>query len=229
MPSNQNGREDLYLVFRERLFTAVVGDVLDSNGFTNQFLPEYLRPLDSSMVVIGRAFTVLEADCTGTEIASLNEERPFGLMLEALDSLKPFDVYICTGSREAYALWGENMTTRAMRLGAAGAVLDGFVRDVRGILRRGFPVFSRGAYARDQRIRGRVIDYGCKIMFPNGAIVHPGDIIFGDVDGVVVIPQDVLEDVFRLALEKINQESLVRKALENGMPVSEVFQKHGLL
>ncbi|WP_342833423.1 hypothetical protein [Candidatus Hadarchaeum sp.] len=66
-------------------------------------------------------------------------------------------------------------------------------------------------------------------MFPNGAIVRPGDIIFGDVDGIVVIPQDVLEDVFQLALEKINQESLVRKALENGMPVSEVFQKHGLL
>ena len=121
-------------------------------------------------------------------------------MFRALDELRPGEVYICTGSSLRYALWGELMSTRARRVGAAGAVVDGFHRDTRGILDLGFPVFSRGSYAQDQRVRGRVVDFRCPIEFGNGVRVCPGDVIVGDLDGVLAIPEDRLEEIVRLAL-----------------------------
>src|SRR5579884_1613731 len=125
---------------RQRLFTAVVGDVLDQLGFLHQFLPPSIRPLHDDMVVAGRAMTVLEADLAEGEPAA----KPFGLMLEALDDLKPGEVYVASAavSPVRYAMWGELMSTRARHLGAAGAVLNGPSRDTRGILAMGFPVFS---------------------------------------------------------------------------------------
>ena len=221
--------DELFEVVKKELFTAVVGDVMDRMGYTRQFLPPQIRPLRDDMIVIGRAMPVLEADCTGVEIAALQMRKPFGLMLEALDHLKQNDVYICTGSSHTYALWGENMTTRAMKAGAAGAVLDGFSRDTRGILRLGFPVFSRGSYAQDQSIRGRVIDYGCPITFANGVVVHPGDIVFGDVDGVVIIPKDIAEEVIETALERVRSENRVREALKKGMSARDAFQTWGIM
>ena len=179
----------LFQLMKAELFTAVVGDVLDAAGFTHQFLPPQIRALDSAMVVAGRAMPVLEADCYGEAITASGERKPFGLMFEALDSLQTNEVYICSGSSPTYALWGELMSTRALKCGAAGAVLDGYHRDTHGILRLGFPTFSYGSYAQDQRLRGRVIDYRCPIQFANGVVVSPGDIVFGDVDGVVIIPQ----------------------------------------
>ncbi|MCC6802232.1 MAG: RraA family protein, partial [Anaerolineae bacterium] len=187
--------QQLFRLMKAELFTAVVGDVLDAAGYTRQFLPPQIKPLDAGMMVAGRAMPVLEADCHGEFIAASGERQPFGLMFEALDALQPNDVYICTGSSPTYALWGELMSTRAIKLGAAGAVLDGYSRDTRGILRLGFPTFSHGTYAQDQRVRGRVIDFGCPIQFGNGAVVEPGDIVFGDVDGVVIIPLRVERDI----------------------------------
>ena len=160
---------------KDELFTAVVGDVLDAAGYTHQFLPaadQSARSGDAGWS--GRAMPVLEADCYGDQIASNGERQPFGLMFEALDALQANEVYICTGSSPTYALWGELMSTRAIKLGAAGAVLDGYHRDTRGILRLGFPTFSFGSYAQDQRVRGRVIDYRCPIQFANGVVVQPG-------------------------------------------------------
>src|SRR5207244_7769901 len=114
--------------------------------------------------------------------------RPFGLMLDALDDLKPNEVYICTGGTPRYALWGELMSTRAIHCGAAGAVLDGFSRDTRGILKLGFPTFSLGSYAQDQNPRGTVVDYRVPIEL-SGTRVEAGDIAVGDVDGVSVVPR----------------------------------------
>jgi regulator of RNase E activity RraA len=147
---------------------------------------------------------VLEADCFAENVAdSANPalmKKSFGLMLEALDDLKPNEVYVCTGSSPTYALWGELMSTRAMKLGAAGAVVDGYSRDTRGILALNFPTFSYGRYAQDQGPRGKVIDYRCPIEI-NGARIEPGDILFGDLDGVCVIPRKAERDVFIAALE----------------------------
>lgn len=155
--------EEIFRAVREQLFTAVIGDVMDSMGLTRQFLPPEIRGLRPDMSVVGRAMPVLEADLAENDNWG---DEAFGLMFRALDSLQRGEVYICTGSSPLYALWGGLMSTKAMSLGATAAVLDGYHRDTREILSLDFPVFSAGAYAQDQRLRGRVVDFRCPIEFP---------------------------------------------------------------
>ncbi len=126
---------DIFAIIRERLFTAAIGDVLDAAGFTRQFLPPEIRALTPDTVLVGRAMPVLEADCAGEMVGHNGQREPFGLMLRALDELKPNEVYIATGASLRYALWGGLMSARAKTLGAAGAVLDGFHRDTKEIRR----------------------------------------------------------------------------------------------
>jgi regulator of RNase E activity RraA len=221
--------DELFALMRRELFTAVVGDVMDVAGLAHQFLPPAIKPLHSDMIVVGRAMPVLEADCSGQMLAHENRRWPFGLMLEALDDLKHNEVYVCTGASPRYALWGELMSTRAQILGAAGAVVDGYHRDTRGILELKFPTFSYGNYAQDQGIRGRVIDFRCPIEFANRTLVQPGDIIFGDIDGVVVVPQAQEQEIIARAIEKVRGESEVRKAIEGGMSAAEAFRTFGIM
>lgn len=220
--------EELYGTVRRDLFTAVVGDVMDTMGLLRQFLPPQIKPLRDDMVVIGRAMTVLEADVFGGSHGTGSMFEPFGLMFRALDDLKAGEVYICAGASPRYALWGELMSTRAIKLGAAGAVLDGYHRDTRGILRLGFPAFSYGAYAQDQAPRGKVIDFRVPLEV-GGVRVMPGDVVFGDLDGVCVIPRAAEEEVFRKALEKVQKENLVGQAIEDGMSAQEAFKKFGVM
>jgi regulator of RNase E activity RraA len=217
---------ELTALVRRELFTAVVGDVMDQMGLHRQFLPPGLRPLRDDLVVLGRAMPVVTAD-----IDPENRDaaaKPFGLMLEALDDLKPGEVYLCTGGSPRYALWGELMSTRALKLGAAGAVLDGFTRDGDGIMQLNFPVFSRGRYAQDQGPRGHVIDFRATVEI-EGVRVRPGDLLFGDCEGVCVVPHEAIEETFLRAIEKARGEQVVRKALEAGMSAAEAFKKFGIL
>lgn len=220
---------ELFELIRRNLFTAVVGDILDANGFTNQFLPPQIQALRQDMIVVGRAMPVREADWPLEQIGQSERGQPFGLMFQALDSLKENEVYVSAGSSQPYALWGELMSTRAMQLGAVGAVLDGYSRDTRDILRLNFPTFSWGRYGQDQRPRGRVIDFRCPVEFSNGVRVHPGDIVFGDMDGVVTLPQTHEAEVVQLALNKVQGENTVRKAIEAGMSASAAFEKYGVM
>jgi regulator of RNase E activity RraA len=222
---------ELFDLARLELFTAVVGDAMDKLGLHHQFLPPEIRPLRDDMVVMGRAMPVLEADVSGelpSGSANPALSGPFGLMLHALDDLKPGEVYICTGSSPLYALWGELMSTRAIRLGATGAVLDGYSRDTRGILDLNFPTFSYGRYAQDQGPRGRVVDF--RVPLEIGQVrINPGDIVFGDLDGVCIIPREAEEETFRAALEKARGEKLVKKAIEEGMSAVEAFTRFGIM
>lgn len=221
----------LFATVRSELFSAVLGDVLDTLGYTHQFLPPRIQSLRDDMVVVGRAMPVLEADFFATkEEGGVNElsRKPFGLMFRALDDLRPGEVYVATGSSPRYALWGELMSTRAVKLGAAGAVLNGYSRDTRGILRLNFATFSYGRYAQDQGARGKVVDFRVTVEIESTRI-RPGDIVFGDLDGVLVIPQEVEEDVIRLALEKARTENRVRMAIEEGMNAAEAFTKFGVM
>ncbi len=220
--------DDLFSLAKSSLYTAVVGDVLDKLGYQQQFLPPYLQPLREDMITIGRAMPVLEADVFAIGNHNPLLQKPFGLMLEALDDLKPNEIYICTGSSPSYALWGELMATRARHLGAVGAVLDGYSRDTKDILAMGFPVFSKGRYAQDQGPRGKVIDYRVPIQMGQASI-NPGDIIFGDMDGVLVIPKEVEEEAFTQAIEKVNGENTVRDAIRAGMSSAEAFKKYGVM
>ena len=223
--------EELYDTIRRDLFTAVVGDVMDTMGLLRQFLPPQIKPLHDDMVIIGRAMTVLEADVF-TESpgpgATDSTTESFGLMFQALDDLKAGEVYICAGASPRYALWGELMSTRAIQLEATGAVVDGYHRDTSGILQLGFPTFSYGGYAQDQAPRGKVIDFRVPLEI-GGVRVMPGDVVFGDLDGVCVIPRAAEEEVFRKALEKVQKENLVGQAIQDGMSAQEVFKKFGVM
>ncbi|MEZ5403433.1 MAG: RraA family protein [Bryobacteraceae bacterium] len=220
MPKLWKNDDALFALARKELFTAVVGDVMDKLGLRRQFLPPRIQPLDRAMATIGRAMTVLEADCF--------EDSGFGLMFEALDNLEKNEVYVCAGASPTYALWGELMSVRAMQCGAVGAILDGYSRDTRGILKLRFPCFSYGSYAQDQGPRGKVIGYRVPIEM-DGVRILPGDIVFGDLDGVCVVPRESEEAVFRAAIEKARGEKTVRKSLERGMTARDAFNKYGIL
>ncbi|RJX69391.1 RraA family protein [Vibrio sinensis] len=220
---------ELFQLAKEKLFVALVGDILDKIGYHHQFLAPGLKPITSDMVIIGRAMPVLEADFFGehqghTEISN----KPFGMMFEALDDLQENEVYICSGSSHRYALWGGLMSTRAMKCGAAGAVLHGFHRDTNEIERLNFPVASFGGYAQDQGVRGKVIDWRVPIEV-DGVLVRNGDIIFGDRDGILVIPREVEVEVFQGAFEKALGENEVLEALQGGMSTVDAFEKFGIM
>ncbi len=226
-----NGNNDHFKEIRQHLFSAVIGDVMDQLGLFDQFLPPVIQPLHPDMIVVGRAMPVLEVDVFGERSENeLNpiQQKPFGLMFEALDDLKPDEVYICSGGSPNYALWGELMSTRARKLGAAGAVVDGFTRDTRGILRLGFPTFSHGRFAQDQGPRGKVVDFRTPVRMKN-VWIRPGDLIFGDLDGVCVIPREAEEEIINRAIEKASGEKLVQKAIENGMSACEAYAKFGIM
>ncbi len=223
--------QELFKRVKEELFTALVGDILDKMGYFHQFLPPEIKPLNPDMVVIGRAMPVLETDVFGEVVENTRNplmRKPFGIMFEALDDLKENEVYICSGASHNYALWGGLMSTRAIRLNAAGAVVNGFSRDTNEILRLNFPTFSSGTYAQDQGPRGKVVDYRVSIEW-NGIRINPGDIIFGDRDGVIVVPGNVEKEAFSGAFEKARGEKLVLKALQNGMSSVDAFNKYGIM
>jgi len=217
-----NDDEELFATIRQKLFTAVVGDVMDKLGLQHQFLPPSIRPLLDDMVVLGRAMPVLEID------SDTPPAKPFGLMLEALDSLRKGEVYFAAGGSPNYAMWGELMSTRAMQLGATGAVMVGYSRDTPQIRALGFPTFSMGSYAQDQAPRGHVADFRLAVQVGK-VTIEPGDILFGDVDGVLVIPKKAETEVLTHALEKAEKENLVRTAIENGMSTVDAFATFGVM
>ena len=223
--------KSLLALIKNELYTAVIGDIMDKMGYTHQFLPPRIRPLRDDMFIAGRAMTVLEADVLDNLTDAGNNpllKRSFGLMLEALDDLREDEVYICSGSSPAYALWGELMSARAMQCKAAGAVVNGYSRDTKGILELDFACFPYGPYAQDQAPRGKVIDYRVPIDM-EGVRINNGDMIIGDIDGVCVVPREIEEEVFERALEKARGERVVLKKIKEGMKAREAFDKYGIM
>lgn len=223
--------EKLFEIVRRELCTAVVGDAMDKMGLQHQFLPPEVRPLRDDMVVIGRAMPVLSVDVFFERLegtANPLMDKPFGLMLEALDDLRPNEIYLNTGSSPRNALWGELLSIRAAKLGAAGAVVNGYSRDTNGILALNFPTFSWGRYAQDSAPRYKVVDFRVPIEIGH-ARIRPGDILYGDIDGVCVIPAEAEEEGFNLAIEKARGEKLVKAALQDGLSGVEAFEKFGIM
>ncbi|MGC2163516.1 MAG: RraA family protein [Silvibacterium sp.] len=223
--------DELFMLAERELFTCVVGDIMDKLHLFHQFLPPQIRPIINDAVVIGRAMPVLCGDVfqeSSLDSANKLMAKPFGLMLEALDDLRPNEVYICTGSAPRNATWGEMMATRARLLGARGAVLDGYYRDTKGLIQMKFPTFGYGSYGQDSAPRYKVHDF--RVPIEIGAVqIHPGDIIFGDIDGVCIIPKDAEREVFSKALEKARGEKLVKKALETGVSAVNAYKEHGIM
>lgn len=213
--------EQLMTLIRTELYTAVIGDILDGHGYTRQFLPPEIQPLHPDMFLVGRAMPVLEADV-------FDDKDPYGLMFDALDDLKPGELYVAVGGSARYAMWGELMSTAARARGATGALLAGSVRDTKGILAMNYPVFCTGRYAQDQKGRGRIIDYRVNIEI-GGVRIQPGTMLIGDLDGVIAVPREVEAEVFSEALNKARTENVIRAELEQGMLASAAFKKYGIL
>lgn len=223
--------EELFSILRQELFTCVVGDVMDKMGLQHQFLPPRIHPLRPDMVLVGRAMPVLGVDVFQEKVAGTNNQlmqKPFGMMLEALDNLKANEVYVSTGSSARNALWGELMSTRALKLGSTGAVLNGYIRDTKAVLNLNFPAFCWGSYAQDSAPRYKVVDFRIAIEI-GGIRIRPGDFLFGDIDGVCVVPVEAAEEVFSKAVEKARGEKLVKKALEQGSSAVAAFEKYGIM
>jgi regulator of RNase E activity RraA len=217
-----NTENEMFALMKEKLYTPVVGDILDGMGYYHQFLPQGIRPLRYGMKLAGRAMTVLMIDVYGPQ------HKPFGFLTEALDQLKENEIYIATGGTKRCAYWGELLTATARTRKAVGAVLDGWHRDTPQVLAQDFPVFSTGCYAQDSSVRTKVVDFRCTIEIGQ-VTIHDGDLLFGDDDGVLVIPATVAIEVLEKSLDKAAGEKVVRQAIENGMSATEAFAKFGIL
>ena len=219
----QNDAE-LFEFFNQHLYVAAVCDILDDMGYRNQAMHQRLRPLIPDMKncgFIGRARTF-----DWIETTTIIEDNPYGLEIEAMDSLKHGDVVVhSTDHKGTNAPWGELMSTIAKRKGVAGCVCDSQVRDCVRIIEMGFPVFYAGIRPLDSKGRGLVVGYDTPVTCGN-VLVNYGDLIFADFDGIVVIPRGLEQEVFELAKEKVNNENLSRKELLNGRSLKEVYDKY---
>jgi regulator of RNase E activity RraA len=220
-PVSSSSEDALFAQFNE-LSTPVVGDILDRLGHYHQFLPSAIHPALDGMKLVGRAMPVQWVDVHGPQA------KPFGLLTESLDQLQPGEIYLASGGQGRCAYWGELLTTTARCRGARGAVINGVHRDTPRVLEQGWPVFSRGRYAQDSAVRAKVDAYRCPIEI-EGVWIEPGDLLFGDIDGVVVIPQVLVPEVFEKALEKARTENHVRKAIEAGMSSTEALARFRVL
>ena len=221
-PSDEPGR---MAWIREHLYVPAVCDILDDLGHRDQAMHQRLRPLDpETCTVVGRARTF-----RWMEVDYVVEEDPYGLEIEAMDSLGPGDVAVHSSDPgSSNAPWGELMSTVAKRNGAVGCVCDSMIRDCRRIVAMGFPVFHAGIRPLDSKGRGRVMAYDVPVRC-GGVLVHPGELVFADFDGVVVVPKQVEDEVLRLASEKVGKENDTRRELLKGRSLRDVFNEYGVL
>lgn len=217
-----NTETEMFQLMKEKLYTPVVGDILDGMGYYHQFLPPEIRPLKADMKLAGKVMTVLMIDVFGPQ------EKPFGFLTEALDQLQENEIYLAVGGTKRCAYWGELLTATARARGAVGAVIDGWHRDTPQVLEQDWPVFSMGSYAKDSSVRTQVVNFRCPIECGQ-VTIQDGDYLFGDMDGVLVIPKDIAEEVIQKAIKKAAEEKKVRKAIEEGMTATKAFEVFGIL
>ena len=210
---------------REQLFCSLLSDVMDAQGCWNQAMPARIRPLDDSLVMVGRARTALFAD----QYHVVEGENPYELEIKLIDSLLPGEIpcFSC-GASGRIAPWGELLSTAAKARGAAGALMDGLTRDIRAIRTMGFAVFAGGIGPLDSKGRGKIIAVDVPVEVA-GVKICSGDLVFGDADGVVVVPRAIEADVIAAAFKKLKGEHSTLADLQAGMKLADVFAKYGVL
>jgi 4-hydroxy-4-methyl-2-oxoglutarate aldolase len=210
---------------RAKLFTSVLSDTLDGLGFRDQAMRPSIRPLDESKTLVGRARTGFYMEVF--HIAP--GENPYDLEIRLIDDLKPGEVAVLgCGAAQTIAPWGELLSTACVARGAAGCITDGLVRDIRAIRTLGFPVFHGGIGPLDSKGRGKVMAIDVPIAC-GGVRVAPGDLVFGDADGVICVPQEIEEKAIAAALQKVEGEDRTREALARGEKLAQVFARYGIL
>lgn len=208
---------------RQVLSSAVLADVMDALGHRTGALPAEIRPLQQNWKVCGRAATLSAA------AVAHEPEKPYAVELDCVDALQPGSVLVATtnGDRSS-ALWGELLSTACRARGATGAIIDGLTRDASRILAMDFPVFAAGFSPLDSKGRLDAISHGLPIRIGT-CVVYPGDWVFGDIDGIAVVPQKMAPAVLQRALEKVTGENKVRDELARGRSAKEVFAEYGIL
>jgi 4-hydroxy-4-methyl-2-oxoglutarate aldolase len=205
------------------LYTPVLSDSLDELGYREQVMGEWIRPVAANVSIAGWARTVLCMDVHYTC------DDPYGAEIEAIDSILPGEVVVvATGRSRRNAPWGELLSTAAVARGARGCVTDGLIRDTRKILELGFPVFAGGTKPVDSKGRGIVLSYNIPVDC-GGVVVHPGDLVVGDIDGVIVVPETIIAETVHLATDKVRRENHSRKELMEGAYLRDVYEKFGVL
>jgi 4-hydroxy-4-methyl-2-oxoglutarate aldolase len=209
---------------RQHLFTSVLSDCLDSVGLSNQAMPSRIRPLDEASVLCGRARTAAFIESRAYDAAN-----PYALEIALIDSLKTDEVpvFACANSLQV-APWGELLSTAAKARGSAGAIMDGCVRDVKAIRSMNYPVFHGGIGPLDTKGRATITAIDVPVICA-GVAVSSGDLVFGDADGVVVVPQAVEKEVLRLAFEKVQGEKNTLADLQRGDLLADVFARYKIL
>lgn len=223
MPATGNRTDELIEIIRTKLYTAVVSDVLDRHGYLEQAMDARIRPIEPGMRVVGRAHTVLSAD------VYQRPANPYENEIAAIDAVTPGSCVVAsTNQSTRTCYWGELLSTATRARGGTGCIIDGYTRDSRDIIEMGFPVFSTGFKPVDSSSRSTVVDFNVPIEC-GGVKVRPGDVVFGDIDGIVVIPIEILPDVVDEAAEKVESENLTRDMLQRGHLLREVYDKYGVL
>lgn len=210
---------------RNQLYSSVISDTLDSLGNMEHAMLPHVRPLDETLVLFGQARTGLYMEVFHVE----QDINPYELEMALVDDLKANEiaVFACPDSPRV-APWGELLSTAARARGAVGCITDGLVRDVKLIREMQFPVFAGGIGPLDSKGRATVMKIDIPVVCA-GVKINPGDWMFGDVDGVVVIPAGLVEQTIELSLEKVAGEDTVREALAAGQSLQDVFARHGIL
>lgn len=207
----------------ESLYTAVIADVLDSLGHRRQCLGPDIRALTPTQQVCGRVFTARAVP------VDHEPAEPYKLEMAAIDTMQAGDVLVVeAGHHRGSAFWGELLTTACLAKGVRGVVMSTCARDLWKLNQLDFPVFGIGVTPADSKGRIDVVEIGAPITLDGVAIAN-GDWLLGDQDGVVIVPASGLDETLRLAHEKVSGENTVRDELAAGVPVAEVFRRHGIL
>ncbi|WP_295580746.1 RraA family protein [uncultured Oscillibacter sp.] len=215
---------ELFEKMKRELYTGLICDVMDTLGYRNQALSCTIRPLEAdNCKLAGRAKTILAVDVYAVE------ENPYEMEIRSIDSIRPGEVpVVCTNSSPNNGVWGGLLSTATKMRGGTGAVVDGLMRDTEEIRALGFPVFCSGYKPLDSNGRGKVIAMDCPVVV-GGVRVEPGDVVFADFDGVVIIPAAIFDQVVERSFEKRERESHTKRELLEGKLLAEVYAKYGVL
>jgi len=210
-------KQGVFDTLRNKLTAALVGDTLDALGFREQIMSPDIGPAYPGAIVTGRAYPIIIEDVyeSGEDIG----------IPQSVDLLKPGDVMVIGGTRSTNAcVWGDMASLAAQVRGASGAVLDGYTRDVAQIAKMKFPVFCKGIGVCSPWGRAKVIDRGCSVRC-GGVLVKPGDIVFGDIAGVVVIPKELVGEAIPATLERATKEQMLRQKLLKGELLRKAYDE----
>ena len=220
MKKKKIGRVEICRRYR-RLYTGVAADILDSKGVRNHSLPPHIRPMKDTMKVAGPAFT-----CQGVQVGDITSDDTL-MLIKLLEAVTPQSVVVLSsGGDYSSSHWGEMMTLSARQRGCTGAVVDGGMRDAPFILKMNFPVFTKFYMPASSISRWELKEYQVAIRVGETAI-QPEDFVLGDMDGVVIIPKALTEEVLLDAEKTVRKERGMHRALRKGMPLKEAYKRYG--